>query len=252
MQHRFKFKVFALSLMAMLWGSQMALAKGTDTDGDGKFSKAEITAQRQAQLDKKFAKFDANQDGQLTMNEVKGKRGGVAKKADINKDGVITKDEARAHLSENIDKYVQKKDANGDGYLDKDERKRKASSGSNAGKKKAKKSNTNEAKSSLQFAVKSSTPFFVTGSFIFYCVEPKRNTYAQLFKYLQARRDESGIIYCLSRKTVDGLAADLRTDGLSALTYHAGLDKEFAREFESFPKDADSLYPSWREKSGVA
>jgi ATP-dependent DNA helicase RecQ len=92
----------------------------------------------------------------------------------------------------------------------------------------------------------------VTGSFIFYCVEPKRNTYAQLFKYLQARRDESGIIYCLSRKTVDGLAADLRTDGLSALTYHAGLDKEFAREFESFPKDADSLYPSWREKSGVA
>ena len=138
MQHRFKFKVFALSLMAMLWGSQMALAKGTDTDGDGKFSKAEITAQRQAQLDKKFAKFDANQDGQLTMNEVKGKRGGVAKKADINKDGVITKDEARAHLSENIDKYVQKKDANGDGYLDKDERKRKASSGSNAGKKKAK------------------------------------------------------------------------------------------------------------------
>ena len=25
MQHRFKFKVFALSLMAMLWGSQMAV-----------------------------------------------------------------------------------------------------------------------------------------------------------------------------------------------------------------------------------
>ena len=145
MQHRFKFKVFALSLMAMLWGSQMAVAKGTDTDGDGKFSKAEITAQRQAQLDKKFAKFDANQDGQLTMNEVKGKRGGVAKKADINKDGVITKDEARAHLSENIDKYVQKKDANGDGYLDKDERKRKASGGSKAAQKKAKKPKTPKA-----------------------------------------------------------------------------------------------------------
>ena len=146
---QYRFKTFAVLTMAVLLGSQTAIAKSTDTDGDGKFSKAEITAQRQAQLDKKFAKFDANQDGQLTMNEVKGKRGGVAKKADINKDGVITKDEARAHLSENIDKYVQKKDANGDGYLDKDERKRKASSGSNAGKKKAKKSNTNEAKSSL-------------------------------------------------------------------------------------------------------
>ena len=110
MQHRFKFKVFALSLMAMLWGSQMALAKGTDTDGDGKFSKAEITAQRQAQLDKKFAKFDANQDGQLTMNEVKGKRGGVAKKADINKDGVITKAEHTAHANSMFARMDKNKD----------------------------------------------------------------------------------------------------------------------------------------------
>ena len=138
MQHRFKFKVFALSLMAMLWGSQMALAKGTDTDGDGKFSKAEITAQRQAQLDKKFAKLDTNQDGQLTMDELKGKRGGVAKRADINKDGVITKEEARAHLSDNVDKYMQKKDLNGDGFVDKDERKRKVKSNSNSNKKRAK------------------------------------------------------------------------------------------------------------------
>ena len=28
-------------------------------------------------------------------------------------------------------------------------------------------------------------------------------------------------------------------------------NKEFARAFESFPKDADKLYPSWREKLGV-
>jgi ribulose-bisphosphate carboxylase large chain len=27
--------------------------------------------------------------------------------------------------------------------------------------------------------------------------------------------------------------------------------KEFARAFESFPKDADKLYPGWREKLGV-
>ena len=27
--------------------------------------------------------------------------------------------------------------------------------------------------------------------------------------------------------------------------------KEFARAFESFPKDADALYPGWREKLGV-
>jgi hypothetical protein len=27
--------------------------------------------------------------------------------------------------------------------------------------------------------------------------------------------------------------------------------KEFARAFESFPKDADKLYPGWREKLGA-
>ena len=101
---QYRFKTFAVLTMAVLLGSQTAIAKSTDTDGDGKFSKAEIAAQRQAQLDKKFAKLDTNQDGQLTMDELKGKRGGVAKRADINKAGVITKEEARAPLSDNVDK----------------------------------------------------------------------------------------------------------------------------------------------------
>jgi len=60
---------------------------------------------------------------------------------------------------------------------------------------------------------------------IFYRVEPKRDTYSQLFDYLDKRRNESGIIYCLSRNSVDALAADLRNDGFSALAYHAGHDK---------------------------
>jgi len=60
---------------------------------------------------------------------------------------------------------------------------------------------------------------------IFYRVEPKRDTYSQLFDYLDKRRDESGIIYCLSRNSVDALAADLRNDGFNALAYHAGHDK---------------------------
>jgi ATP-dependent DNA helicase RecQ len=60
---------------------------------------------------------------------------------------------------------------------------------------------------------------------IFYRVEPKRDTYSQLFDYLDKRRNESGIIYCLSRNSVDSLAADLRNDGFNALAYHAGHDK---------------------------
>jgi ATP-dependent DNA helicase RecQ len=61
---------------------------------------------------------------------------------------------------------------------------------------------------------------------IFYGVEPKRNSYGQLLQFLDDRKDQSGIIYCLSRNSVDSLAADLRDEGFSALAYHAGLDKQ--------------------------
>jgi len=74
-----------------------------------------------------------------------------------------------------------------------------------------------------------SAPLFVS-SFnrpnIFYTVEAKRNSYGQLLDYLEKHKDESGIIYCLSRNSVDKLAEDLRDEGFNALPYHAGLDKE--------------------------
>jgi ATP-dependent DNA helicase RecQ len=60
---------------------------------------------------------------------------------------------------------------------------------------------------------------------IYYQVEPKRNSYAQLLEYLETRRDESGIIYCLSRAATESLTWDLRDEGYSVLPYHAGLDK---------------------------
>ena len=61
---------------------------------------------------------------------------------------------------------------------------------------------------------------------IYYSVEPKRHSYERLLQYLQKRKDESGIIYCLSRNSVTNLAEDLRDAGFNALPYHAGLDKE--------------------------
>lgn len=60
---------------------------------------------------------------------------------------------------------------------------------------------------------------------IYYGVEPKRNSYGQLIDFLADRKEQSGIIYCLSRNSVDSLAADLRDEGFAALPYHAGLDK---------------------------
>ena len=124
---------YGLVVLGML-AAQGAWAKGTDLNGDGVFSKGELLQARQKQLDKKFVKLDANQDGQITMDELKGKRGGVAKKADVNKDGVITQAEAKAHMVQNLDKYMQKKDANNDGALDQNERKRQPKSGKKTAK----------------------------------------------------------------------------------------------------------------------
>jgi ATP-dependent DNA helicase RecQ len=61
---------------------------------------------------------------------------------------------------------------------------------------------------------------------IFYTVEPKRRSYDRLLEFLDKRREESGVIYCLSRQSVESLARDLQSEGYDALPYHAGLDKE--------------------------
>lgn len=77
---------------------------------------------------------------------------------------------------------------------------------------------------------------------IYYGVEPKRNSYGQLLRFLRERKDQSGIIYCLSRNSVDSLAADLRDEGFSALPYHAGLDKETRdRHQNSFVNDETKI-----------
>src|SRR5687767_13041978 len=77
---------------------------------------------------------------------------------------------------------------------------------------------------------------------IYYGVEPKRNSYGQLLNFLAERKDQSGIIYCLSRNSVESLAADLRSEGFSALAYHAGLDKKDRdRHQELFLRDETKI-----------
>ena len=56
-------------------------------------------------------------------------------------------------------------------------------------------------------------------------VEPKRELRKQLLTFLADRRSESGIIYCLSRKRTDEIAAELTGKGIRALPYHAGMEK---------------------------
>jgi len=73
---------------------------------------------------------------------------------------------------------------------------------------------------------------------LFLQVIPKRNAYKQTLDFLNEHKDQSGIIYCFSRKQVDNLAEDLSLEGFSVKPYHAGLsDKERNINQDLFIKD---------------
>lgn len=60
---------------------------------------------------------------------------------------------------------------------------------------------------------------------LYYEVRPKTiNVDKDIIKFIRNNSDKSGIIYCLSRKKVEELAAILRANGISAQPYHAGMD----------------------------
>ena len=59
-----------------------------------------------------------------------------------------------------------------------------------------------------------------------YTVVDKRSAPAQLERFVLDRPGDSGIVYCLSRKRVEEVAKRLRTAGVKAAAYHAGLPAE--------------------------
>ena len=67
---------------------------------------------------------------------------------------------------------------------------------------------------------------------IFYTVKQKRGYYDELTEYLDAHKNDSGIIYCLSRAATEKLAEDLVADGYQAAAYHAGLEKKIRDEHQ--------------------
>lgn len=52
----------------------------------------------------------------------------------------------------------------------------------------------------------------------------KAKTLKEIITYAKRNTGKSGIVYCLSRKTVEELAETLRVNGIKALEYHAGMD----------------------------
>jgi ATP-dependent DNA helicase RecQ len=64
---------------------------------------------------------------------------------------------------------------------------------------------------------------------LFYRVRPKdKSSYRELLAL--ARSGGAGIVYCLSRRRVDELAAKLHAEGVRAAPYHAGLDTVTRRD----------------------
>ncbi len=61
---------------------------------------------------------------------------------------------------------------------------------------------------------------------IFYRIVAKDQPRKQLLGFLAERRGDAGIVYCMSRKKVEELAAFLSEQGFPALPYHAGLSNE--------------------------
>jgi len=65
---------------------------------------------------------------------------------------------------------------------------------------------------------------------------------SQIIKFIKQRPNQSGIIYCLSRKTTEQLAKKLKTNKVSAEAYHAGLNFEKRSKVqESFVYDKTQI-----------
>ena len=84
-------------------------------------------------------------------------------------------------------------------------------------------------------------PFTITTGFdrknLYFAVLKPRDKYTALKSILADKRDKSGIVYCLARKTVEEVCDSLNRDGFTATRYHAGLSEE-----ERHKNQGDFLY----------
>ena len=105
---------------------------------------------------------------------------------------------------------------------------------------------TATATSRVRQDIRASLKFTTTNEFIasfnrenlYIEVVRKRDPYKQTIDMLERYKDQSGIVYCFSRRQVDELAAYLTLRGYSVRPYHAGLeDAERKRNQEAFIRD---------------
>ena len=79
---------------------------------------------------------------------------------------------------------------------------------------------------------------------LYYEIRPKNNnTTSEIIRFVKSQENKSGIIYCLSRKKVEELAATLQVNGIRALPYHAGLEStvRVSNQDKFLMEDADVI-----------
>ena len=101
---------------------------------------------------------------------------------------------------------------------------------------------TDRVRTDIVKQLKLRDPVCYVGSFnrpnLIYRVVPKSDAYAQTLSFIRGRPNESGIVYCASRKTAENLAKKLNTDGVTAKSYHAGIDAtDRTKHQEAFLRD---------------
>ncbi|MFP4028683.1 MAG: DNA helicase RecQ [Candidatus Brocadiia bacterium] len=90
-------------------------------------------------------------------------------------------------------------------------------------------------------------PEMLVGSFdrpnLIFRVRRREDQFKQVTEVLDRHENQSGIIYCLRRKDVDGLCKSLNSAGYATLPYHAGMgDAERKRNQDAFVRgDADTI-----------
>jgi len=89
---------------------------------------------------------------------------------------------------------------------------------------------TDEVREDIIRILKLKDPFVLTTGYnrsnLYFEVQKPKNKYDAVVKYLKTNPDKCGIIYCLTRKTVEEVADKLVKDGYNAAKYHAGLNEK--------------------------
>ena len=77
---------------------------------------------------------------------------------------------------------------------------------------------------------------------LYFAVEKPKDKYQALLHYVKQHTEDAGIVYCLSRKTVEEVCDRLCADGFAATRYHAGLsDAERMNNQDDFIYDRKTI-----------